>query len=211
MPENLEAFTWWTDREKPFGEYSYKLSSEAEIEEKFDLKTLPSREKTIALFKDNFSIEGVTLEPEVTDVQSDGKNLTLKDTILYKNAEELYPSYIEIITMYQYLPELKKAKLYSQTISITNMSVDGQYHGKNFDGLIKELGALLDQKDMDKRIKEFKEKTADKEAIKLSDVSIFSTTESKGEKSLFSANFGVKYGSTGVPMKIYLETTDFRE
>ncbi|MBM7687453.1 hypothetical protein BCR24_07430 [Enterococcus ureilyticus] len=214
LPKNEAAFTWWSDRSKPFGEYNYTVMDEKQaqddLENKFHVVLLPSFDKARELIKTDFLLDDVVEEPEEFTINATKRELRFSSQIKFKNLQGQYSSYGTVTAKYDYLEDQKKVRLSNQRIELYNATANEKYNGKNLDDTLKKLGTLLELDDLEQLLKNFKKETADQEKRKGKDIVIYEDFHEGQKKHLFGKSFGVEYNEFGVLEKIYGLTMDYR-
>ncbi|MCB5954978.1 hypothetical protein [Enterococcus sp. CWB-B31] len=213
LPENETAFTWWADRSEPFGNYEYAVTNESEaltaLADKFELELLPSFDKAREIMIEDFLIEGTEQEAEEFSFNAYNSTLTFSSKIKFKN-EEKYTSYGTVAAKYQYIETLGKVKLASQKIDIYNDLSDEKFYGADLNHTLRQLGELMELKELDRLLEEFAIQTADTGTLKGKDIVIYEDYQEGQKARLFGKSFGVKYDIEGTLEKIYAYTMDYR-
>ncbi|MEI5990819.1 hypothetical protein A5881_002324 [Enterococcus termitis] len=215
LPKSDESFIWWSERSKQFGSYDYMLKNEQEaftdLKNKFDLEVVPVFNDTRQIIKEDFLIPDVAQEPEEFSLLAKGTEFSFSSLIKFKDTTGQYSSYGRVTAKYQYLKELDKVKLQSNSVEIFNSVATEGFKGKDLEETLNKLGASLKLEDMDDLLKKFKEATADPEKLKKEEVIIYNHTEMAQKTAIFNKKLSVFYNEDSKLSEIYMTITDLRE
>lgn len=160
VPERLEAFVWYGEREKPFGIFEYdeltKAEAETLLEDKFSLQLAGLTEAFEKVLDEGLISGEVKAGEPVFSVVAQENDLKLRGYYTYYVGEELV-TFAYIDSEYQYDSESKEVRLLDQTLSLAKYGSGSTFPADNGEELVQRFGEALKINDLDTAMEKFKE------------------------------------------------------
>lgn len=214
LPANEQKFTWWHERDKPFGSFEYQQLAKDEAEklmlDKFKLEipaTYPSAQQVV---QKNLATDRARKQAVNYTLYSTENELKLSEIETFSEGSDALLSYSEINFIYQYIPIQKNVKLESQSIIIHINTANNQYNDSSTKQLIESLANWLELDDQEIILKKFEEATKDPQQLKHKEVPVFRNFDEAKTKRLFGKGLTVKYNGEGVLSEVYAVAKDYR-
>lgn len=214
LANNEEKFTWWSDRDKAFGNFEYPTISEEEamklMKNKFKLKIPDFFSKAKKMTEKNLVIANAQLDKGVYSIFATGDEVLLSGMIRVKDSLGNDLSYAKIELKYQYIDIQKKVKLQNQSVSFYNLSKDNVFRERELIQCIENFSGLLELKDQEKLLSKFNEETKDNAKLIGKEVSLYRTLDDAYRKNTFGKNLIVTYDEAGNVKIIDAVISDYR-
>ncbi|WP_265459248.1 hypothetical protein [Enterococcus sp. HY326] len=210
LPEKQEALTLWTNRSSEFGNSNYSApEGEAitDLKERFGVELSPSFTELAKLATNEMTKDGYTIpEPEYT-IASSTTSLNVRDRILAYNGENIM-IYTDITEAYSYLKNSEKVKVYSEVFEMSFWTGEGEYLGKDFSELVKNIGELLAIPE--KELTEGLEKIDNSAEYANQLIEVYDSVEAAEKNGSFGQQLVIDLGDDGIPAKITASWFDYR-
>lgn len=214
LSENEKAFTWWSERSKPFGTLEYLEISESEandlMKDKFALKIPHFFAAAKSIIEEDLHVDKAERESDVYNLVASGNDLVFSTLIKLKDSEGKYLSYGKVVLKYQYVAIQKQVKLLSQEVSIYNLSEDETYQGKDSMAVLEKLSSLMKLKDQDKLLTKFSEETKENQNNIGKEISLYRTLDQAYKNNSFGKNLVVTFNGAGGIKIIEAAISDYR-
>lgn len=213
LPKEDAAFTWLGERTKNFGSSNYPVElSEINkvMKEKYQIKFSSLINDSNELVNKEFSGNDIDINDSFEIVASEEK-LLFSGNKLFEDQQNNILARVKISVDYIYMPDIKKAKLSNQDIEIRTAIKDKKYPGKDFNAFIKPVIEMMKLPESDKAYKLFEEKVnGDKEVIAGQTIKLYDSRDEGKQEGTFGKYLLVQFDGDGIPMNIFLGTSDYR-
>ncbi|MBO0470116.1 hypothetical protein JZO66_06140 [Enterococcus sp. DIV0242_7C1] len=213
LPKEDVAFTWLGERTKNFGSSNYPVElSEIDkvMDDKYQIKFSSLINDSNELVNKEFSGNNIAINDSFEIAASEEK-LLFSGNKLFENQQNNIIARVKMSTEYIYMPSVKKAKLSNQDIEIRTVIKDKKYPGKDFNAFIKPIIEMMKLPDSNKASKLFEKKVeGEKKAIAGQTIKLYDNRDEGKQEGTFGKYLLVQFDSEGIPMNIFLGTSDYR-